>query len=52
MNKALTVFTTIANVLFGTLTLNTQEKSNPKDTFIKIDNYLSNGTSNGFLVQF
>ena len=48
MNKTRLVFLTIAIIIVGTLISNAQEKLNPKDTFTKIDNYLSNGTSNGF----
>ena len=46
MKYIYTVFSTIA--LLVTLTSNAQEKLNPKDTFTKIDNYLSSGTTNGF----
>jgi len=48
MKKTLLVFSTIALVIVGTLTSNAQEKLNSNDTFTKIDNYLSNGTTNGF----
>jgi len=48
MKKTHLFFSTIALVILGTLTSNAQEKLNPKDTFTKIDNYLSNGTANGF----
>lgn len=46
--KILLVFSTIALVILGTLTSNAQEKLNSNDAFTKIDNYLSNGTTNGF----
>ncbi|MBC8754868.1 serine hydrolase [Kordia sp. YSTF-M3] len=45
MKKILLVFSTIA---FVVITSTAQEKLNPKDTFTKIDTYLSNGTDNGF----
>jgi len=48
MKKILLVFSTIALVILGTLTSNAQEKLNSNDTYTKIDNYLSNGTANGF----
>jgi CubicO group peptidase (beta-lactamase class C family) len=48
MKKILLVFSTIAFILLGIGTTNAQEKLNPKDTFTKIDTYLSNGTNNGF----
>ena len=48
MKKIRLAFTTIAIISLGTLTSNAQEKLDHKDTFTKIDSYLSNGTSNGF----
>jgi len=48
MKKIRLVFSTIALAIFGNLILNAQEKLNPNDTFTKIDNYLSNGATNGF----
>ena len=48
MKKIHLVLTTIALVIIGTLTSNAQEISEPKDNFTKIDNYLRNGTANGF----
>lgn len=47
MKKRYIVFSTIAIVLFGTITSNAQEKLNPKDTFTKIENYLNTSVSNG-----
>ena len=48
IKKIRTVFSIIALVILGILTSNAQEKLNPNATFTKIDNYLSNGTVNGF----
>ena len=48
MKKTRLIFSIIALGLLGIVTSNSQEKLNPKDTFTKIDNYLSNGTVNGF----
>ncbi|MDG2449132.1 MAG: serine hydrolase, partial [Saprospiraceae bacterium] len=48
MNKKLLVCLTIASVLLETLALSAQKKLNSNDTFIKIDNYLNEGTKNGF----
>ena len=48
MNKILLVCLTIALVLLETLALSAQKKLNSNDTFIKIDNYLNEGTKNGF----
>jgi CubicO group peptidase (beta-lactamase class C family) len=48
MKKTSLIFSTIALIILGTLTSNAQEDLNSKNTFTKIDNYLSNGTTNGF----
>jgi len=48
MRKIRLVFLTIALVILGTLTSNSQEKLNPKDTFTKIDNYLNSSVTNGY----
>ncbi len=48
MNNTIIVFSTIAMVIFGTLTSNAQKTLNFKDPFTKIDNYLNDGTLNGF----
>ena len=48
MKKTRLIFSIIALGLLGIVTSNSQEKLNPKDTFTKIDTYLSNGTANGF----
>jgi CubicO group peptidase (beta-lactamase class C family) len=48
IKKILLVFSTIALVILGILTSNAQGKLNSNDTFTKIDNYLSNGSANGF----
>ena len=48
MKKKRLVFSTIAFLILGALTSNSQEKFNSKDTFTKIDTYLSKGTANGF----
>lgn len=48
MKKIRLIFSIIALIILGTLTSNAQEKLNPKNTFTKINNYLSNGATNGF----
>jgi len=48
MKKTRLVFSTIALIIVGTVTLNAQEKLNPKDTFTKIDNYLNSSVTNGY----
>ncbi|WP_033958905.1 serine hydrolase domain-containing protein [Psychroserpens jangbogonensis] len=48
MKKTRFVVSTIAFVLLGIVTSNAQKKISSKETFTKIDNYLSHGTSNGF----
>ena len=48
MEKTNLIFSTIALIILGTLTSNAQEDLNSKNTFTKIDTYLSNGTANGF----
>ncbi len=48
MKKIRLVFSTIALVILGAFTSNAQEKVSSKDNFTKIDNYLSDGTNNGF----
>lgn len=48
MKKINLIFSTIALIILGTLTSNAQEDLNSKNTFTKIDTYLSNGTANGF----
>lgn len=48
MKKTPLIFSIITLGLLGIVTSNSQEKLNPKDTFTKIDTYLSNGTANGF----
>jgi CubicO group peptidase (beta-lactamase class C family) len=48
MIKIRLVFLTIAFLILGILISNAQKKSNPKDTFTKIDTYLSNGATSGF----
>ena len=48
MKKIRLVFSTIAILILGILTSNAQEELNSKNTFTKIDNYLSNGIANGF----
>ena len=48
MRKTCLVFLTIAILILGTLTSNAQEKLNPNDTFIKIDNYLNSSVSNSY----
>lgn len=48
MKRTGLVLSTIALVILGTFTSNAQEKLNHNDTYTKIDNYLVNGTANGF----
>ena len=48
MKKIRLVLSTIAILILGIVTSNAQEELNSKNTFTKIDNYLSNGASNGF----
>ena len=48
MKKTHLVISTIAFVLLGIVTSNAQKEKNSKETFTKIDNYLSHGTTNGF----
>ncbi len=48
MKKIHLVLSTITILILGIVTSNAQEELNSKNTFTKIDNYLSNGSANGF----